>query len=897
MIVPSRSVAAAALLALSGTFSGTFSAAAQAPASGSGNGGDPVRTRAYIGKAWDTLTRRVDDCSAFGDPKTRDRAVVYLPAGEPIDAALQAAAGKCGIDVRHLPEPVERIGDIDPRALPQQGLLYLPRPYVVPGGFFNEMYGWDSYFIVLGLIADGRAALARDMVDNFLYEVRHYGGVLNANRSYYLTRSQPPFLGAMIRALLEDGSAFRDPGEADAWLARAYPLAPRDHATWTRPEHLAGDTGLSRYFDYGEGPVLEMRDAGYLRQVIAWLRAHPERDPGWLIAASERPDAAEAARLKDESCDVAASPVCMDAWADGHRLRADFYLGDRAMRESGFDVNFHFGPFAGATHRYAPVCLNSLLYAYERDLAGFAQRLGKADDAARFGRAAAARRSAIDRYLWRPQAGMYADYDFVAGRHADDPYVTTLYPLWAGAASPEQAAALHGKLALFEREGGIAMSRDRSGAQWDAPFGWAPVNWLVASGLDRYGFRDDARRIARAFTATIDRALAHDGTIREKYNMDTGDADVQVTVGYADNVVGFGWSNGAWLKLQELLRSPAGEQQGSADADGAAGGFDGAMALPAFTVPFSTYASPEALARFREVLAEGRAAPGLSGGIEAARAFYDRINLSHVERMRARYPVKLSTGTIAGVDVDIVEPADGVAPSNRNRALIVLHGGAFLWGEHSGALVEAIPVAALGGMRAIGVDYRQGPEHVFPAATEDVVAVYRELLKQYPAANIGIYGCSAGGMLTGQAVARLIRDGTALPGAIGTFCSSVAPLGGDSAYVGPPLSGDPIGSGPVSIVERLPYFKGASADDPLVIPANDPAMLARFPPTLLISGTRDFAMSSVLQAHRLLTGAGVDADLHVWDGMWHSFFSDPELPESQEAYAVMAAFFDRHLGR
>ncbi|MEL1265375.1 trehalase family glycosidase [Pseudoxanthomonas putridarboris] len=859
---------------------------------------DPARTRAYIDQAWDTLTRRVEDCSALADPKVTTHPVVYVPADAPADAALAAIARRCGVELRPLPRTIARIGDLDPHTLPQQGLLYLPKPYVVPGGFFNEMYGWDSFFIVLGLVADGRAALARDMVDNFLYQVEHYGGVLNANRSYYLTRSQPPFLGAMIRAVLDDGSAFKDKGEADAWLAHAYPLALRDHATWTRPEHRAGDTGLARYFDYGSGPVLEMRDAGYLRKVIEWLRAHPDRDPGWLVAASERPDAAEAARLKDESCDVVASPVCRDAWADGHRLRADFYLGDRAMRESGFDVNFHFGPFAGATHHYAPVCLNSLLYAYEHDLAGFAQRLGKADDAARFEREAAARKTAIDRYLWQPQSGTYADYDFVAGKHADDPYVTALYPLWAGAASPEQAAALRGKLALFEHPGGLAMSRDRSGAQWDAPFGWAPVNWLVVSGLDRYGFRDDAQRIARAFTATIDRALAHDGTIREKYNMETGDADVQVTVGYSDNVVGFGWSNGVYLKLRELLQAPADTSTGERHSPGGASGdFDGAMALPAFTVPFSAYASPESLARFREVLAEGKQAPGFAGGIDAARAFYDRINRSRAERMQARYPVKLSTGTIAGVDVDIVEPAAGVAPANRNRALIVLHGGAFLWGEHSGALVEAIPVAALSGMRAIGVDYRQGPEHVFPAATEDVVAVYKALTEQYPAANIGIYGCSAGGMLTGQVVARLIRDGTALPGAIGTFCGSIVPLGGDSAYVGPPLSGDPIGSGPVSIVERLPYFKGASADDPLVIPANDPAMLARFPPTLLISGTRDFAMSSVLQSHRLLTRAGVQADLHVWDGMWHSFFSDPELPESQEAYAVMAAFFDRHLGR
>jgi len=334
-----------------------------------------------------------------------------------------------------------------------------------------------------------------------------------------------------------------------------------------------------------------------------------------------------------------------------------------------------------------------------------------------------------------------------------------------------------------------------------------------------------------------------------------------------------------------------------AEAPRPASSADGSMEIPAFTMPYSMYASPESLQRFRQVLVEGKQSPGLDGGIEAARSFYDKINSDRVERMKKLYPVKLSTQMIAGVGADVAEPAGGIAPANRNRVLINLHGGGFLWGAHSGALVEAIPVAAVGKIKVIGVDYRQGPEHVFPAASDDVAAVYKELLKTYPAANIGIYGCSAGGMLTGEVVARLIKDGVELPGAIGTFCGSITPLGGDSSYVSPALSGDPVGSGPISITERLPYFKGASASDPLVIPANSPRMLKKFPPTLLITGTRDFAMSSSLQSQRLLTNAGVEADLHVWDGMWHSFFSDPELPESKEAYAVMSAFFDKHLGR
>ncbi len=517
---------------------------------------DPSRTRAYISEAWTTLTRSMEDCSSFGDEKIHDRPVLYLPAGLH-DPRVEAIGKRCNVEVRPLPATVEHIGSLDPTTLPRQGLLYLPRPYVVPGGFFNEMYGWDSYFIVLGLLADGRARLARDMVDNMLFEVEHYGGVLNANRTYYLTRSQPPFLGEMIRAVVDEPSSFDTPGQAQAWLAKAYPLAVRDHAVWLRPEHRAGDTGLARYFDYGQGPVLEMRDADYLRGVIAWLLAHPDRDPGYLVKASEHPDAAEAGRLRETSCDVASSTVCADAWAQGHRLSRDFYLGDRAMRESGFDVNFHFGPFAGSTHHYAPVCLNSLLYRYEATLQELATRLAHQDDARRFKAAAAARKDAMDRHLWDAKAGQYRDYDFIARSPARAPYITTFYPLWAGAASPDQARALQRHVAAFELKGGLAMSLDDSGAQWDAPFGWAPTNWLAVAGLDAYGFDDDATRIARKFTATIDRSLAHDGTIREKYNMASGDADVKVTAGYSENVIGFGWSNGAYLKMQALLaRTP-----------------------------------------------------------------------------------------------------------------------------------------------------------------------------------------------------------------------------------------------------------------------------------------------------------------------------------------------------
>ncbi|MEP7044355.1 MAG: trehalase family glycosidase [Dokdonella sp.] len=524
----------------------TFAAQAAAP--------DPARTRAYIDHAWDTLTRSMDDCSALVDAKVTTRPVLYLPADMQAPAALDAITAHCKIDVHVLPQRIAALGELSPTRLPVQGLLYLPHPYVVPGGFFNEMYGWDSYFIVLGLLADQRFAMARDMVENQLFEVEHYGGVLNANRSYYLTRSQPPFLSQMMRAVIDDKSGFRDAYAAQAWLARAYPLAVRDHDIWTRPEHAAGDTGLARYFDYGSGPVPEMRDARYLQGAIKWLRAHPAQDPGYLFKAPSRQDANDTASPALSGCDVRASQVCADATFDGYRLLADFFLGDRAMRESGFDTTFRFGPYAGSTHHYAAVDLNSLLYRYELDLADFARRLGRGDDAQRWDAAAASRRAAMDRYLWCAACGMYYDYDFIAGKRSDYAFIATFYPLWAGAASPTQAAAVRGKLADFERRGGLLTSINESGAQWDAPFGWAPTNWLAIAGLDAAGFHDDARRVAARFTATIDRSLDADATIREKYNMVSGDAKVEIKAGYTTNVIGFGWTNGVYLKLQELMK-------------------------------------------------------------------------------------------------------------------------------------------------------------------------------------------------------------------------------------------------------------------------------------------------------------------------------------------------------
>src|SRR6266852_2086831 len=221
----------------------------QKPASGLA----PIRQ--YIAAGWDTLTRSMTDCASVADPKMKVHPVLYLPAGFPVPPAVEKLHANCNVEIQHLPKPIHQLGEIDTNAISPPGLLYLENRYVVPGGRFNEMYGWDSYFIILGLLRDGRLDLAQGMVNNFLFEVENYGAVLNANPTYYLTRSRPPFLTSMILGVYQAQKAAGHEGRA--WLAKAYALAIKDHDLWTAEPHLAGFTGLSRYYDFGDGPAPE----------------------------------------------------------------------------------------------------------------------------------------------------------------------------------------------------------------------------------------------------------------------------------------------------------------------------------------------------------------------------------------------------------------------------------------------------------------------------------------------------------------------------------------------------------------------------------------------------------------------------------------------------------------
>ncbi len=518
----------------------------------------------YIAAGWDNLTRSMTDCASVVDPKMKVKPVLYLPAGYAIPAAVAKVHDECQVDVEHLPKPIHQLGEIDTSKFQPHGLLYLPNKYVVPGGRFNEMYGWDSYFIIVGLLRDGRTDLAKGMVENFFFEIENYGAILNANRSYYLTRSQPPFLSSEVLGVYE--AEKKAGGHARAWLERAYPYLEKDYSMWAREPHLAGPTGLARYFDFGEGPPPEglQDEGGFYRKVISHFMVHPEQADHYLVEQEKgKAPMDPGSSYSITVCDVQmtmARPECEPARVI--RLSADYYKGDRSMRESGFDIAYRFGAYGAATHHYAPICLNSLLYKTEKDMEQISELLGKHDEAKQWRERAEARKKNINQYLWNSQQGMFYDYDFVSGKQSSYRYLTTYYPLWAGLATPEQAKAVEKNLSVFEQPGGLAMSLEHSGAQWDYPYGWAPVEFLAIEGLRHYGFSADADRLSEKFLSTVLENFKRDGTIREKYNVVTRSSESQVEMGYQANVIGFGWTNGAFQELLHDLPKAAVEALG-----------------------------------------------------------------------------------------------------------------------------------------------------------------------------------------------------------------------------------------------------------------------------------------------------------------------------------------------
>ena len=484
----------------------------------------------YIKQTWKVLTRSNEKlASAAVDPKFKPsvqrRWPVYVTKHEfaRVDAELRSRMPSSEfrkIEIRQLPD--------DPAKIHEQGLLYLPCPYVVPGGRFNEMYGWDTFFIQMGLLRDGELTLAKDMADNLLYEIREYGKILNGNRTYYLTRSQPPFLTEVLLAIYRRT-------QDRAWLEDSVSAVEKYYRFWTSEPHLTAETGLSRYYDLRDGPAPEVLSSEVDTQgrteydlVRQYFRTHEITD-----------------------YDVR---QYYDAKKD--QLTMLFYKGDRSMRESGFDPSGRFGPFSADIIHYNPVCLNSLLYLMEAQMAEIMTILGHPSEPAVWRRRARDRAAEINRMMWDEKDGFYFDYDFVHRRVRRYPFLATFYPLWAGIASPAQARRLVQNLPTFERPGGLQTSSYQSGDQWDAPYGSAPLQWIAVQGLRRYGYQQEADRISMRFLSLVLREFSKNHAVLEKYNVAQPDSSVSggLRYGYHSNEAGFGWTNAVFTTLYDELQ-------------------------------------------------------------------------------------------------------------------------------------------------------------------------------------------------------------------------------------------------------------------------------------------------------------------------------------------------------
>jgi len=306
-------------------------------------------------------------------------------------------------------------------------------------------------------------------------------------------------------------------------------------------------------------------------------------------------------------------------------------------------------------------------------------------------------------------------------------------------------------------------------------------------------------------------------------------------------------------------------------------------------VPVPKTISPEAQKMLARVVSDAN----VPSTLEQRRAGTDKWQAGAGEVSKKLYPANVAEATIAGVPVRVVTPLT-MARDKRDRVLINLHGGGF--NSDSGSLTESIPMANLSGTKVIAVLYRLAPEHPYPAGLDDAIAVYKEVLKTYKSKNIGIYGTSAGAILTAEVTAKIKQLGLPMPGATGVFSgmgdfgragdsTAMYALNGLSGYLAPPKVG----------ATNHEYIGSTDATDPVLSPVYGD--LAGFPPTLFMTSGRDLLLSGTTILHRAYLRAGVDAQLVVFEALPHAFWNNPELPESKEADGLMAKFFDTHLGK
>jgi epsilon-lactone hydrolase len=351
-----------------------------------------------------------------------------------------------------------------------------------------------------------------------------------------------------------------------------------------------------------------------------------------------------------------------------------------------------------------------------------------------------------------------------------------------------------------------------------------------------------------------------------------------------------------------------GQQQGPEIA----ANLDGTVTVKNASIPLSgllSEAGKEVLRRTRPTEGPGAPVPlptDITDMAELRRVYNENLK-PNVDHMREVFPVDIEETTIAGISVAVVTPKGGVARKNKGRLILNGPGGGFRTGVRGNGLLISIPVSAVMGVKVVSILYRQGPEYQFPAASEDLLKVWDHYTRTYKPENIGMVGCSAGGSLISQTTAILIKNGKPTPGALGVYCSGLGAAGtGDSQFFATlALTNVQAASRQPAVPAATPrnsnpernYYTGVDMHQFIVNPTLDEKLLAKFPPTIFFTATRDFAMSGSAYSHRKLLQLNIDSELMIFDGLYHGFMTNPDFPESRDGYQIAANFFDKHLGR
>ena len=397
---------------------------------------------------------------------------------------------------------------------PLSTLIPLPHPYIVPGGRFREVYYWDSYFTILGLRTAGRVDLIEHITDNFAHLIDTVGFVPNGNRTYYLSRSQPPFFALIVQLL----SSIKGPET----LLHYRPQLEKEYAFWMSGEHTLSDTQTAHR------RVVRLPDGSVLNRY-------------WDDRETPRPEA------YTEDVHIA-SQALMPAEAT--------YRHIRAAAESGWDFSSRW--FADGqnmaticTTDYLPVDLNCLLYFLEKTLLEIYRQLPDRTPADVMKERAKRRKNAIQAYCWNENSGFYFDYNWAKAAPTHSWNLSAVFPMFFNISSPEQANSVAAHLsAKFLQVGGMVTTLARTGQQWDAPNGWAPLQWMSYQGLLAYGHTSIAAQLRQNWMALNEKTYAETGKMMEKYNV--MDLNLHAGGGEYPNQDGFGWTNGVYLGMAQI---------------------------------------------------------------------------------------------------------------------------------------------------------------------------------------------------------------------------------------------------------------------------------------------------------------------------------------------------------